>query len=129
MTLRQALVSAEQIARKDEDARYRSRQGEISSLIVENTLSKLEREIEKLKEDRRQGLLFEAEERLDDIDRSIEEKEKELERRRNHYEDIRAQLEIERGRILKALPKRYAMTGPAQVFPVCIEVRLPGGSR
>ncbi len=128
-TLRQALVSAEQIARKEEEARYRSRQGEISTLIVENTLAKLEREIEKLKEDRRQGLLFEAEERLEDIDRSIEEKEKELERRRKHYEDIRAQLEIERDRTLKALPKRYAMSGPAQVFPVCVEVRLPGGSR
>jgi hypothetical protein len=27
------------------------------------------------------------------------------------------------------LPKRHAMSGPAQVFPVCIEVRLPGGAR
>ena len=55
--------------------------------------------------------------------------ERELERRRKHYEDVRAQLEIERDRFLKLLPRRYAMTGPAQVFPVCIEVRLPGGAR
>jgi hypothetical protein len=25
------------------------------------------------------------------------------------------------------LPKRHAMSNPAQVFPVSIEVRLPGG--
>lgn len=127
--LRRSLISAEQIARKEGDERYRSRQGEISSLIVENTLAKLEREIDRLKEERRQGLLFESAEGLEAIDRSIEEKEREIERRRKHYEDVRAQLEIERDRILKFLPKRYTMTGPAQVFPVCIEVRLPGGAR
>jgi superfamily II DNA or RNA helicase len=128
--LRQNLISAYQLARKEEDERYRSRQGEISSLIVENTLAKLERDIDRLKEERRQGLLFEAADSLEAIDRSIEEKEVELERRRKHYEEVRVQLEIERGRILNyLLPLRFAMTSPAQVFPVCIEIRLPGGAR
>lgn len=127
--LKQNLLSAERIARKEGDERYRSRQGEISSLIVENTLAKLEREIDRLEEERRQGMLFEAAEMLDAIARSIEEKQQELERRRKHYEEVRAQLEIERERFIKMIPRRYSMTGPAQVFPVCIEVRLPGGAR
>jgi hypothetical protein len=115
-------------ARKQEEERYRSRQGEVSSLIVENTLAKLEREIGKLKAERSQGLLFEEAERLDAIDRSIQEKQEEVSRRKRHYEEVRAQLERERERILKyLLPKRHAMAGEAQVFPICIEVRLPGG--
>jgi hypothetical protein len=113
-------------ARALEDERYRSRQGEISSLIAENTLAKLEREIQDLKEARRQGFLFDEESRIDEIDRSIEEKQKEIGRRTRHYVEVREQLEKERDRILKfQLPRRHAMSGSAQVFPVSIEVRLP----
>ena len=115
-------------ARKQEEERYRSRQGEVSSLIAENTLAKLEREIEKLKGERQQGLLFDEEARLDAIDRSIEEKREEIARRTRHYEEVREQLDRERDRILKyLLPKRHAMSGTAQVFPVSIELRLPEG--
>jgi hypothetical protein len=115
-------------ARKQEDERYRSRQGEVSALIAENTLAKLEREISKLKAERNQGFLFEAAERLDAIDRSIQEKQEEVARRKRNYEEVRAQLDRERDRILKYLfPKRHSMAGKAQVFPICIEVRLPGG--
>jgi len=116
-------------ARKQEEERYRSRQGEVSSLIAENTLAKLEREIEKLKGERQQGLLFDEAARLDTIDRSIEEKREEIARRTRHYEEVREQLDRERERILKyLLPKRHAMSGTAQVFPVSIELRLPGGA-
>ena len=116
-------------ARRQEEERYRSRQGEVSVLIAENTLAKLEWEIEKLKIERRQGLLFDEEARIDLIDRSIEEKQAEISRRTRHYEEVRAQLERERERILKVLlPRRYALSAAAQVFPVAIEVRLPGGA-
>jgi len=115
-------------AKKQEDERYRSRRGEISALIRENTLAKLERDIAKLKLERDQGQFFDAERRLDELDRSIKEKEQEIERRRRHYEEVREQLERERERVLKhLLPKRHSMSGEAQVFPVSIEVRLPGG--
>lgn len=116
-------------ARERERERYQSRHGEVSSLIVENTLAKLEKEIGKLKVQRSQGLLFDEAERLETIDRSIAEKEEEIARRKRHYEEVRDQLERERKRILDyLLPKRHAMAGPAQVFPVSIEVRLPGGA-
>jgi superfamily II DNA or RNA helicase len=126
--LRQLQTAGEE-ARALEDERYRSRQGEISSLIAENTLAKLEREIQGLKEARRQGFLFDEEARIDAIDRSIEQKQEEIGRRTRHYIEVREQLEKERDRILKyLLPKRHAMSGPAQVFPVSIEVRLPKGA-
>jgi hypothetical protein len=116
-------------ARALESERYRSRQGEISSLIAENTLAKLERDIQGLKEARRQGFLFDEEARIDAIDRSIEEKQEEIGRRTRHYVEVREQLEKERDRILKyLLPKRHVMSGSAQVFPVSIEVRLPRGA-
>ena len=116
-------------ARRQEDERYRSRQGEVSTLIAENTLAKLEREIEKLKADRQQGQLFDESERLETIDRSIDEKKEEISRRTRHYEEVREQLEKERERILRhLLPNRHTMSGEAQAFPVCVEVRLPGGA-
>ena len=115
-------------ARQNEEERYRSRQGEVSSLIAENTLAKIEREISKLKLERQQGLLFDEEQRLAAIDRSIQDKQEEVARRTSHYEEVRTQLDRERERVIKyLLPRRHAMAGTAQVFPVCIEVRLPGG--
>ena len=127
-SLRSDLERAGEQALGQEEARYRSRQGEVSSLIAENTLAKLEREIARLKVERKQGFLFDEAARLDVIDRSIEEKQEEITRRRRHYEEVRDQLERERERILRhLLPRRHAMSGTAQVFPVSIEVRLPGG--
>ena len=85
--------------------------------------------LERLKVDRQQGLLFDQDRQLDALDRSIEEKELEIGRRHKHYEEVRAQLDKERERVLKyLLPKRHAMPGAAQVFPVAIELRLPGGA-
>jgi superfamily II DNA or RNA helicase len=125
-TLSEQLESEGVRARQEEEVRYRSRQGEVSALIAETTLAKLESEVTELKEKRQQGLLFEDGERLDRLDRSIEEKELEIVRRRRHYQELRDQLERERERILKhLLPSRYAMPGTAQVFPVAIEIRLP----
>jgi hypothetical protein len=114
-------------AREQEAERYKSRQGEVSALIAENTLKRLEREVQELLLRRSQGLLFEQGVRLDELDRSIDEKNQELARRKQHYIDVRKQLDCERERILKhLLPRRYALAGAAQVFPVAIEVRLPG---
>lgn len=128
--LRNQLDEAGRIAKYDEEQRYRSRQAEVSTLISENTIAKLEREIEALKVARTQGLLFNEAQRIDEIDRSIEEKRTEIDRRARHHEEVRAQLDRERERILKVmLPKRHEMVGPVQVFPVSIEVRLAGGFR
>lgn len=129
--LQSVIVEAGQRARKDEDERYRSRQGEISALIQDTTLQKLEKEIAQLKHEKQYGqaLLFGEERQLDEIERSIELKQEEIERRKRHYEEVQTQLERERERIIRnLLPKRFAMVGSAHVFPVSVEVRLPGGA-
>ena len=115
-------------ARGREDERYRQRQGEVSALIERSTLARLTREVEQLRERARQGQLFDEADRLAEMERSIEEKQEELARRRHHYEEIRDQLQRERTRILDhLLPKRFAMAGDAQAFPVALEIRLPDG--
>ena len=128
--LRDELARAGEQAKGEEEEWYRSRQGEVSALIQESTLAKLEREIERLKTERQQGTLFDEDARLDELDRSIEEKREEIARRTRHYEEVREQLERERERIVKyLLPRRHAMPAPAQVFPVCVEIRLPEDAR
>ena len=103
-----------------------ARQGEVSALIEQSTLARLDREIELLAIRARQGQLFDEDERLAAIEQSLEEKQEELRRRRHHYEEIRGQLQRERTRILdRLLPARFAMAGSAQVFPVAVEIRLP----
>ena len=64
--------------------------------------------------------------RLAEMERSIEEKQKELARRQLHYEEIRGQLQREPTRILEhLLPARFRMAGDAQAIPVALEIRLP----
>ena len=126
---RRRLQADGEAARRREDERYRQRQGEVSTLIQRSTMARLRRDIERLKNRKRQGRLFDGTERLEEIEQSIEEREKELKRRRTHYEEIREQLGRERTRILDhLLPARFTLAGDAQVFPVAVEVRLPDRS-
>jgi hypothetical protein len=112
--LRTELDAAGAVARREEDERYRSRAGEVSALIAENTLLKLEREIAQLHRDKAQGTLFDEDSRIDEIERSIEMKQEEIQRRTRHYEEVR-----------HLLPTRHRMSSDAQLFPVTIEVMLP----
>ncbi len=132
--LRGQLKTDEDAARKREDNRYRQREGEVSTLIEQSTVRRLEREIGDLMVRREQGQLFDEAGALDKLDRSIEQKQQEIERRRGHYEEIRNQLRRERSRILdRLLPARFKLAGEARVFPLTAEVRLPdsgsGGGR
>ena len=122
---RQLEADGEQ-ARRNEDERYRQRQGEVSELIQQTTVRSLEREVQQLQARRAQGELFEMEERRAEIDQSIEKKQEEIALRKRHYEEIRKQLTEERRRILeRLLPARYTLAGTAQAFPVAVEIRLP----
>ena len=128
--LRDQLKADEAAARKREDQRYRQRVGEVSKLIERSTAHRLEREIRSLQAEREQGQLFDESGVLDKLERSIDERRLELERRRGHYQEIRDQLQRERSRILNLLlPARFALTGGARVFPIMIEVRLPQPQR
>ena len=116
----------------EENKSFASRQGEVSALIAKNTAKKLEKEIAELKRKKEQGTLFDEQATLDALDRDIKLKEEEIKRRKDHYKEVRHQLAKERDRIInRMLPKRYALHGTAQVFPLAVEVRLPkqGGAK
>lgn len=118
----------EALAREQE--RFKSRQGELSALMEQQTLKRLEREIEGLKLERQKGHLFDAENRLADIAADQRAREEELNRRKAHYEELREILTRERKRIVEdVIPQRFTMRGDAQVLPVAVEIRLPEPAR
>ena len=124
--LQKQLESAGAQAVQDEEERYRQRQGELSVLIQNQTLVRLERELDALAAERARGYLFDQEERHAAIERSVEERQQELTRRRHHLDELRKRLAEERARVLeRLLPARFALADEAQVFPVAVEVRLP----
>lgn len=128
--LRRALDRDGKETEQTERDRFQQRQGEVSALIAQSTIQRLEREIEAMKAERQQGVLFDRESRLKELERSVEEREAEVKRRRQHYEELREQLQKERDRVLGGiLPKRYSLRGNAQVFPVAVELRLAVGMR
>lgn len=96
--------------------------------MSENTIAKLEKERDRLVNDLRQLSLIDIdrraqEERLRDLDA-------ELERRSSHFQGLLGRLKAEQDRVLTLmLPKRYQLRQSAQVFPVAVEIRLPGTSR
>ena len=125
-SLRAQLEADGATARRDANERYRSRQGEVSELIEQQNVKRLQREIDTLRRSLTQGRLFDQRRDLERVADSIHEKEQEIDRRRRHYEEAREQLEQERRRIVdRLLPRRHALAGQAQAFPVTVEVRLP----
>ncbi|MGE0023682.1 MAG: DISARM system SNF2-like helicase DrmD [Hyphomicrobium sp.] len=127
--LSQRLAAALERDRAEADAaereRFQQRQGEVSALIERSTVQRLQREIDDLKAERQQGVLFDRDARLRELEQSVEEREAEVRRRRQQYEELREQLQIERDRVLSGIiPRRFALRGGAQVFPVAIEIRL-----
>jgi hypothetical protein len=113
---------------KAEQERFRLRLKEVERAMSENTIAKLEKERDRLIADMRQLTLI-------DIDRRVQEDrlrdlEAELQRRSSHFNELLTRLKAEQDRILSlVLPKRYQLRQSAQVFPVAVEIRLPGIAR
>ncbi len=118
------------VVTKNEQEAFQSRQGELSTLIRERTNEAKRKELNKLIQERNQLLFAEDKEQIDD---SIEALQRYLKKDDEiHYEELRAQLERERTRIIEHLiPKRYALDGSVQVYPIAVEIILPasGGSK
>lgn len=128
--MKSALQAEREGALARETERYRARQGEVSALIADTTIQRLERELAMLRSEADQGSLFDPEGNLSEMEQSIAAKEAEVQRRQSHYEELRAQLQRERERVVNhIIPKRYALRGQVQVFPVAVEIRLPANPR
>ena len=126
-TLRQELKGAFEQARSHEKDAFEQRIREVAALQKAQSIEKLKREIEEQRAASIQQQLFDdadalAEKRLRDL-------EDELKRRQNQFGDLQERLSAEKTRILdKVLPRRFALRGEAQVFPVTIEIRFPEAS-
>lgn len=111
-----------------ETKRFKRRREELERAIGTNQLAKIAKEAEKLRAQARQLSLFseidqETQKRLADL-------EAELALRKSHYEQVQERLATEAERTLeRVLPKRYALRGEARVYPIAVEIRLPGGVR
>ena len=120
----------QQAALKDENARFQSREAELSTLIREKTIASKRKELENL-ENRLQelpSLLFPeiVKQEEAEINRRKAALEQELKNDQGHYEELRVQLQRERERITKYLiPNRYTLDGDVQIYPLAVEVVLP----
>jgi superfamily II DNA or RNA helicase len=113
------------VVRDLEKRRFERRRKELERAIGENQLAKLQKEADKLRAKARQMSLFseidqQTQKRLADL-------EAELVLRRTHYELVQERLADEARRSLEQLlPKRYTLRGEARVYPIAVELRLPG---
>ncbi len=127
-SLRERMKAAGEVARDVEKKRFERRRRELERAIGENQLAKIAKEADKLRERVKQMSLFsevdqEIHKRLADLDA-------ELALRKSHYEQVQERLAEEAERTLKrVLPGRYALRGEARVYPIAVEIRLPGGER
>lgn len=124
--LQEALEKAGQEAKDAEVERFRSRQNEINALMGEQSVARLQREIERIDQELRQQQLFDEAERTRALLRDREGLEEEMRRRQRHLGELSEQLQRERERVVRhLLPRRYTLRDRAQCFPVAVEIRLP----
>lgn len=110
---------------KTEQERFKSREGELSSLISKNTVEKIRRDIESLR-DRLQTEPDLFADYTDALRDKLAFAEREAERRNLHFTELRDLLARERKRIMDfVLPARYDLDGDAYAYPVAVEIRLP----
>ena len=126
-TLEKELKSAGDVATEHEKAAFERRIREVASLQREQSIEKIKREIEERRTAQLQySLLEDVSERAE---RELRDLHDELKRRQGQFGDLLERLKDERDRILKhVMPHRFVLLGSAQVFPVTIEIRLPGRS-
>ena len=112
-------------ATENEKVAFERRIREVSNLQREQSVEKIKREIEDRRTQQLQfSLLEDANEKAE---RELRDLQDELKRRQGQFGDLRLRLEQERERILKhVMPRRFKLLGSVQVFPVTIEIRLPG---
>jgi hypothetical protein len=111
-------------AKNHEKDAFEQRIREVSSLQKAQSIEKLKREIEAqrvmpIQMDFLDDKVSLAEKRLRDL-------EDELKLRQNQFGDLLDRLKEEKRRVIEqVIPRRFALRGDAQVFPVTVEIRLP----
>lgn len=126
--LSKQLAKDQALSLEDAKQSFQSRAGELSELIQRVSVQRIQNEIDALRGDRLSPFLFEN--LNQSVDRLIEDKETELQRRVTHLSSMRSALEKERERIMdKVIPNRFAMGSDVAVFPVTLEIRFAAAAR
>jgi superfamily II DNA or RNA helicase len=125
--LTEQLAASGKTVREAEGRRFDNRRAELQRAMGENQLSRIAKDADKLRAKARQQRLFaeidqETQKQLADL-------EAEIALRKGHYEQVMERLATERERVLKrVLPPRYSLRGEARVYPIAVEIRLPGSA-
>lgn len=123
-TIQRQLEQAGNSAMEREKTAFHQRIVEVSNLQRTQSIEKIKREIEEQRQALAQQELFD--EASDWAESKLRDLQDELQRRQSRFGDLQARLESERDRIVgEVLPRRHALRGQAQVFPVTVEIRFP----
>lgn len=128
--VRAELVAREATDRREQEALFKERRAGLDK-EAKKEQAELEKELERHHKEF-EGLAFFNEpgsEGFNQFDMKEKELGAELERRRKHAEEMREYLVAEERRVLdQILPRRYALSDAVRLFPVTLEIRLPGGA-
>lgn len=126
-SLRERLRVSGRLVRDQEQKRFERRRRELERAMRENQLDRFRREVEGLRAKHLQMALFHDQD--EQLKLQLADAEAELSLRQTHYEKVLVRLEAELKRTLEGvLPKRYDLHGEARVYPIAVEIRLPGGA-
>ncbi len=119
------LRAAGKVVAATEKKRFDRRRRELEKAIGDNQIAWIEKEIQKIEKQERQ-LSF-----LDEIRDELRARRADLEAERalrgHHYQSVLLRLADEEKRTIDGvLPLRYTLRGEARVYPIAVEIRLPG---
>jgi superfamily II DNA or RNA helicase len=110
--------------RKTQEGLFRERRAELDKQLSRQ-IKELEKEMTKLVDDVDQDDLFRDTDFFRGISQIASDIESERQRRQRHHEEMKTFLAEEERRIIdQLLPRRHALRGEAQVFPVTVEIRF-----
>ncbi len=123
--LAERLTQAGKVVAASEKRRFERRRKELEKAIGENQIDRLRKEAAKLRDQAVQLALFS--EIDEELQRRLADLEAEIGLRRKHYDTVLVRLATEEKRTLEGvLPPRYRLRGEARVYPIAVELRLPG---
>lgn len=124
--IRERLTAAGKAVTSNEKKRFDRRRQELKRAITDNQIERLRKEADKLREKSAQLSLFA--EIDEELRRKLSDLQAEIDLRNHHYTTVLERLATEEKRILeRVLPGRYQLRGEVRVYPIAVELRLPGG--
>jgi hypothetical protein len=107
---------------------YDQRIAEVRAYTSEQSIEKLEKERGRIAKSLRQTTFAFEGHAQEGLQARLDSVEDELARRRTNADGHIRLLETERTRVVERLiPNRFALHGEVHIYPVTVEIRLPGG--